>query len=476
MIGRLLEQVAAREPETVAFVDGDRRLTYAEWHWLSDRAAFSLWSEGIRPGDTVALLLDASFTYPVAYLGAAKIGAITVGINTRLGQREIDHILDDSRARALITDRSGYDDAMTFTPERLNRPGGSAPAVPAAADDIVTLVYTSGTTGLPKGAAFTNAALDAVREIERLVDPVEHPKTLGGTPMAHMGFMTKIGAHIARASTTVLMPQWSARAALEAIERERLTWLGGIPTQFALMLMDPEFAQFDISSLRSCLIGGAPASPDLVRKIRNGFGVPVTVRYSCTELAMATGTRFGDDDEVVANTVGRPLPGIDVTIANQSSDGVGEIAVRSPTMMRGYWRNEEATRAAIDAQGYFHPGDLGRFDADGNLRLAGRSKEMYIRGGYNVYPVEVEAVLREHPKVAQVAVIGVPDDVLGERGRAVVVPEGAAPTLDELRAWVTARIADYKAPDELDVRAELPMTAMFKVDKQALASETAERR
>jgi acyl-CoA synthetase (AMP-forming)/AMP-acid ligase II len=469
MIGALLKQTAAREPDTVAFVDGDRRLTYAEWDWLSDRAAFSLWSEGIRPGDTVALLLNASFTYPIAYLGAAKIGAITVGINTRLGAREIDHILDDSRARALITDRSGFEDPMVFDPDRLNRPGGSVD-VATNPHDPVAIVYTSGTTGLPKGACYTNRALDAVREIEHVVDPVDHPKTLGGTPMAHMGFMTKIGAHIARASTTVLMAHWSARAALEAIEGERLTWLGGVPTQLALMLMDPEFGSFDVSSLRSCLIGGAPASPDLVRQIRQGFGVPVTVRYSSTELAMATGTRAGDPDVVVAQTVGRPLPGVDLQIIEPNEDGVGEIIVRSPTMMRGYWRNDEATRAAIDAHGFFRTGDLGRVDADGNLHLAGRTKEMYIRGGYNVYPVEVEDVLREHPHVALVAVIGIPDDVLGERGRAIVVPDGDPPTLDELRAWVCARIADYKAPDELELRSELPMTAMFKVDKRALAS------
>ena len=143
--------------------------------------------------------------------------------------------------------------------------------------------------------------------------------------------------------------------------------------------------------------------------------------------------------------------------------------MRSPTMMRGYWHNDAATKAAIDAHGFFHTGDLGRIDGTGNLHLAGRTKEMYIRGGYNVYPVEVEDVLREHPKVALVAVIGVPDDVLGERGRAVIVPNGEPPTLDELRDWVSARIADYKAPDELEVRTELPMTAMFKVDKRALA-------
>ena len=468
MIGALLKQVAAREPDTVAFVDGDRRLTYAEWDWLSDRAAFSLWEEGIRPGETVALLLNASFTYPVAYVGAAKIGAITVGINTRLGPYEVDHVLDDSRARALITDRPGFPEALVFTPDRLNRPGSSID-VATRPDDVVAIVYTSGTTGLPKGAAFTNRALDAVREIEHAVDPVDHPKTLGGTPMAHMGFMTKIGAHIARASTTVLMREWSARAALETIEREKLTWLGGVPTQLALMLMDPQFGLFDLSSLRSCLVGGAPASPDLVRQIRQGFGVPVTVRYSCTELAMATGTRAGDPDVVIAQTVGRPLPGVRLSILTPNADGVGEIAVRSPTMMSGYWHNDAATRAAIDAKGLFHTGDLGRVDEDGNLHLAGRSKEMYIRGGYNVYPVEIEDLLRTHPKVAQVAVIGVPDDVLGERGRAVVVASGEPPTLDELREWVCARVADYKAPDELEVREELPMTAMFKVDKRALA-------
>jgi acyl-CoA synthetase (AMP-forming)/AMP-acid ligase II len=238
------------------------------------------------------------------------------------------------------------------------------------------------------------------------------------------------------------------------------------------MLLDPQFAYFDMSSLRACLIGGAPAAPDLVRRIRQGFGVPVTVRYSCTEIAMATGTRLGDPDVVIAQTVGRPLPGVHLSISQANSEGVGEIVVRSPTMMSGYWHNEKATGAAVDAEGFFHTGDLGRIDDEGNLHLAGRTKEMYIRGGYNVYPVEVEDVLREHPKVALVAVIGVPDDVLGERGRAVVVPsaESDQPTLDELREWVCARIADYKAPDELEVRSELPMTAMFKVDKRALAA------
>ena len=456
----------------MAFVDGDRRLTYAEWDWLSDRAAFSLSSEGIRPGHVVALLLEPGFTYPIAYLGAAKLGCVTVGINTRWSEREISHVLDDSRARALITDRENMEpEPLLFSPDRLNRPGGDPPPVDTGDEDPVTIVYTSGTTGLPKGAAFSNKALEAVRRIEREVDPVDHPKTLAGTPLAHMGFMTKIAAHLDRASTTVFIDRWSARAALEMIESERLTWLGGVPTQLTLMLMDPKFGEYDLSSLRSCLIGGAPAAPDLVRRIRQGFGVPVTVRYSCTELAMATGTRLGDPDVVVAQTVGRPMPGIDVRILDPTDEGIGEIIVKTPTMMSGYWHNDDATSAAVDDDGYFHTGDLGRFDDRGDLRLAGRTREMYIRGGYNVYPVEVENVLKEHPLVAMVAVLGVRDPVLGERGRAIVVPRGQAPTLDQLKEFCAGKLADYKIPDDLEIRDSLPMTAMFKVDKRALLSE-----
>lgn len=471
MLGDLLRETAAREPDAVAFVDGDRRLTYAEWDWLSDRAAYSLGAEGIRPGDVVALHLRPSFAYPIAYLGAAKLGCVSVGINPRWGEREIDHVLDHSLARALVTDRPMAPEPLLFTPDRLNRPGGEPPRPDLSPDDPVAIVYTSGTTGLPKGAVFCSRALEAVRRIEAALEPDPYPRTIAATPLAHMGFMTKIGSHIDRRMTTVLMSdRWTAPAALDLVERERITLLGGVPTQMALMLLDPAFARTDLSSLREVLIGGAPASPELVRTIREGFRVPVLVRYSCTELGLATGTRPGDPDEVVASTVGRPLPEVDLAVRDPGDDGVGEIRVRSPAMFSGYWRDPEPP---LDEHGFFATGDLGRIGPDGNLRLAGRSKEMYIRGGYNVYPVEVEAVLREHPKVEMAAVVAIPDPVLGERGKAFVVPRdpAAPPTLDELRAFAAARIADYKAPDELEIREALPLNAMFKVDKGALAGE-----
>jgi acyl-CoA synthetase (AMP-forming)/AMP-acid ligase II len=351
------------------------------------------------------------------------------------------------------------------------------PGVPISEPDPVAIVYTSATTGLPKGATYTHERLEAIRRIEATSEPDLRPRTVAAIPLAHMGFMARIAANIDRLGCTVLMDRWSARAHLELIELEHLTLLGGIPTQLQLMLMDPAFGRYDLSSLRSCAMGGAPVSPAQVRQIREGFGVPVTVRYSCTELGLATGTRRGDPDVVVAETVGRPLPEVDLRITDPDAHGIGEIAIRSPAMMTGYWRDPNGTRAAFDDDGYFHTGDLGFLDPERNLRLSGRTKEMYIRGGYNVYPVEVEAVLREHPNVSLAAVIGIPDTVLGERGLAFVVPRSVEqpPTEDELRAFVADRIADYKAPDVIEIRESLPMTALYKVDKSALMRESVRR-
>ena len=239
--------------------------------------------------------------------------------------------------------------------------------------------------------------------------------------------------------------------------------------------MDPELDRFDLSSLRVGAIGGAPFTPELVRSIRDRLGIALVTRYSCTETAVGTGSRPDDDEERLATTVGRPSGIVELRVVDDArrplpAGEVGEVAIRSPAVMRGYWNDAEATAAAFDAGGFYHTGDLGVLDSDGYLRLVGRKKEMYIRGGYNVYPVEVEAVLGDHPAIAQVAVIGVPDPVLGERGVAFVVPRAGAtaPDLDEVRRFLADRVADYKAPDRVVVREDLPLTPGMKVDKQAL--------
>jgi acyl-CoA synthetase (AMP-forming)/AMP-acid ligase II len=231
-----------------------------------------------------------------------------------------------------------------------------------------------------------------------------------------------------------------------------------------------------LSSLETVLIGGAPAAPALIGRIQEELGVVVSVRYSSTEVGIATASLADDPPEVLATTVGKATPGVELRVVDTDNQPVpadtpGEVVVRSPATMRGYWRDPEATATTLDAEGWIHTGDLGFLDAAGYLRLRGRKSEMFIRGGYNVYPAEVEDVLARHPKVARAAVLGVPDAVFGEVGWAFVVARdpSSPPTLAQLRAFVGAELASFKRPEGLTVLAEMPVTPMFKVDKRALA-------
>jgi acyl-CoA synthetase (AMP-forming)/AMP-acid ligase II len=299
-------------------------------------------------------------------------------------------------------------------------------------------------------------------------------------PFAHVGYMTRMWDELANGTTIVIAGEpWSATETLRLIREEQITMGTGVPTQWELVLTHPDLARTDFSELRVCGIGGAAISPDLVRRMRELLGCPVLSRYTSTEAGVTTSTVIGDPDEIVATTVGRAVPEVELRIVSTATGEpvepvplgtVGEVVCRSEAMMLGYWRDPELTATVIDADGWLHTGDLGTLDADGNVRIVGRLKEMYIRGGYNVYPTEVEAVLAEHPAVAQVAVVGLTDPVLGEVGGAFVVPAdaGAPPELAALRDWSRARIADYKAPDRLIVVDALPVTGMHKVDKNAL--------
>jgi len=251
--------------------------------------------------------------------------------------------------------------------------------------------------------------------------------------------------------------------------------LGGIPTQIIMLLDHPDRPRRDLSSLETVLIGGAPAAPALIRRIQEELGVVVSVRYSSTEVGIATAALPGDPPEVLATTVGKATPGVELRIVDEHNQPLaartaGEVVIRSPATMRGYWNDPDTTAATIDAEGWVHTGDLGRLDEAGYLHLLGRRSEMFIRGGYNVYPAEVADALARHPKVARAAVVGLPDPVFGEIGWAFVVPRdpAPAPTLAELRAFVGEELASFKRPDGLTVLAELPLTPMFKVDTRAL--------
>jgi len=474
--------------------DSRRRLTFAQWDAAADGVAGLLAARGVTKGDVVCLLLPSSIDYAVCYQAAARLGALTTGVNLRLGPAEQASIMARTRPTVTVVDTDLVVD--TAVPPDAGRvvaraalaeaAGAGAPPLPALApDDPVTIVWTSGSTGIPKGAVFDHRNLAAVAAG---TDVLSHPgdRRLSPLPFAHVGYMTRPWDEIAHGVTTVITPQpWSAATAIALLVEERVTVGQGVPTQWALMLAHSDFDDADVSHLRIAGTGASRVPPELVRAMRRRLGCPVVVRYTSTETSLGTGTRPGDPDDVVATTVGRPVPGVELALMDDEgrlvpTGEVGRVRLRSGAVMRGYVGDlatgeiieARATAEVLDDAGWITTGDLGWLGDDGNLRLVGRVAEMYIRGGYNVYPAEVEAVLGSHPGIGEVAVVGVGDPVLGEIGAAVIVPVPGVPVPDlgALRALCSARLADYKAPDRLVVVDQLPLTAMAKVDKRALSA------
>jgi acyl-CoA synthetase (AMP-forming)/AMP-acid ligase II len=289
--------------------------------------------------------------------------------------------------------------------------------------------------------------------------------------------MSRAWEEVAKVITTIIpATPWKADDTLRLMETERVTVGQGVPTQWRLMLDHPSFGTTDLSSLRIAGTGAATVPPDLVREMQRRLGVPVVIGYTSTEAAITTGTVPGDSPDVISRTVGRARENVELEVVDDgggpvATGEVGRVRCRSRAVMRGYWRDPERTAEVLDTDGWLTTGDLGFLDERGYLTLVGRRSEMYIRGGYNVYPAEVEKVLSEHAAVAQAAVLGVPDPVLGEIGVAFIVAAGeAGPSLDELRSWCRRELADYKAPDRLVLVDALPVTPVGKVDKLALST------
>lgn len=469
----LLKKVAAEHPDRAAFVELDRRLTFAEWDRAADGVAAFLAAQGVVPGDVVALLVPSSIDYAVCYQAAMRLRAITTGVNTRLGPPEIASILERTQPRVVIreTDLDAVRAAYTRAPR------ADLPA--AEPDDAVAIVWTSGTTGMPKGAVFDHRNLQAVA-VGAGAMGAPFDVRLAPLPFAHVAFMSRPWEEIENAITTVITPTpWSAADALQLMARERVTVGQGVPTQWRLVLDHAEFATSDLTSLRIAGTGAATVPPELVREMESRLGCPVVIGYTSTEAAITTGTVPGDSPEVISQTVGRKRVNVELEVVDDDGRAcpvgvVGRVRCRSGAVMRGYWRDDERTAEVLGSQGWLTTGDLGRLDERGYLTLVGRRSEMYIRGGYNVYPAEVERALSEHPAVAQIAVLGVPDPVLGEIGAAFVVPgPDGPPDLADLRAFCKLALADYKSPDRLVLVHALPVTSVGKVDKRALAEDAA---
>jgi acyl-CoA synthetase (AMP-forming)/AMP-acid ligase II len=300
--------------------------------------------------------------------------------------------------------------------------------------------------------------------------------SMAGSALAHLGPTTKLAGNLKKGGTQHLSAQpWRAADALRMVAELKIAALGGVPTQVALMLRDPSFDSTDLSSVRAVVMGGGPATPALVREARARIGAPLAVRYSCTEAGIGCGTFFTDPDEDAEVSVGRPQPGVRLHVVDEDGGPVppgdiGEVCLGSPAVMEGYWRNSSANADVFTEDGSVRTGDLGWVDEQGRLRLAGRGRERYVRGGYNVYPMEVEGVLADHPDVAAVAVVSRTDPVMGEVGVAVIVPrpDGPTPGLSQLRDFAADRLARYKLPEDMVLLTALPLTAAEKVDRRAL--------
>jgi acyl-CoA synthetase (AMP-forming)/AMP-acid ligase II len=500
----VLRAAAVRNADVEAYVEPAagssprRHLTFAQWDRAADGVAGLLATHGVTRGSVVCLVLPSSIDYVVCYAAAVRLGAITSGINPRLGAAEARSILERTRPVVTIVDEGSSPPggpAGTVLDRSAVRTGAKGPPPaqwpPRVASDPVAVVWTSGTTGLPKGAVFDHRRLRAVAEGTDVLSEAGD-RRLSPLPFAHVGSMTRMWDEIANGITTVITPTpWRASDAISIMEGERITVAQGVPTQWALVLAHPDLAHADVSTLRIAGTGASRVPSELVAAMRQRFGVPVVVRYTSTEASLGTGTVPGDPDEVVATTVGRAVPGVELAVADEDGSAVppgevGRVRLRSPAVMCGYWGgpstapggegvvyDDPATGSVLSAEGWLTTGDFGFLDDDGYLHLVGRANELYIRGGYNVYPAEVEAVLGGHPGVGQVAVVGAPDPVLGEIGVAFVVPSLDGPVdadqlLGSLRSAARSALADYKAPDRVVVVDALPMTPMMKVDKRAL--------
>ncbi len=488
MLAEAVREAAGRFGDRPAFVDPDGRPTsYAELDRRSDAIGAALVARSLGPGDIIGLTLPSGVEWVVLAAALAKAGPTTAAVNPGLTGAERQACLDLADPALVVAE------AAEVT--ALEEAGRDLAPPPPAPDPgrLAHMVFTSGTTGRPKGAIFRDRHVEAVSRIDTGLtwgDPDTPPTPmLAATQMAHVGFTTKLAWYLRLGTTTHLLDRWRATDVLELVERVGLAALGGVAPQIALLLREPTFDRRDLSSVRSLIVGGGPSAPALVEEARRRFDAGYSIRYSSTESGgVGTGTALDAPDTEALHTVGRPRPGVEVAIHDADGRPLppgedGEVWLRSGAATEGYLHDPEATAALIADGGWLRTGDLGRIqpsgdEAEGCLVLTGRRSEMFIRGGYNVHPQEVEAVLGRHPAVAQVALVPRLDPVMGEVGVAVVVPAdaGRPPTLEALRTFGADALARHKLPEGLTLVDTLPLTPMQKLDRAALQETVSAQR
>ena len=520
MLHEMLEAHAAKNPEKEALVLRDRRVTYGEYLEMVNRAAVAMRRLGVGRGDRVALYIGNRPEHMFCYIAAASLGAAAVPVSTRFEAVEAGFIVGNSGSSLMVVSpgAGGIDFleivnrirpscpaletiAVLGSPEDVARVPGAIPAdtlfreplpealqaLPEARaeveeDDTAFIVYTSGTTGVPKGAeltqknliAYTRGQVEASRvtgEDRLLLDiPVNH---VGGGVMAIIAMLYAGG-------TLVMLDAFVPTEVLDTIQGEKITVMGQVPAQYIMLMMTPGFDDYDVSSVRAAVVSAAPSPKELFTQVREKFGIYPTNGFGLSEVSGAITFNRVDEDpfERLSTSVGKANVGIDLSIMDPEGYHLppgeeGEICIRGDAVMKGYYKRPDETALVMTEDGYFRTGDMGTLDGDGYLYILGRKKEMYIRGGENVYPPEVEEALQEHPGVLFSAVIGVPDPVMGEEGRAYIVPMPGMepPTEEEIKEWCASRLARYKVPRSVVFRESLPLTPLGKVMKKELYKE-----
>ena len=487
-VGGVLRSAARRAPDRVALIDGDRRWTYAGLLAEAERVARALLTR-FEPGEPVAVWAGNGPDWVVLEFAAGLAGLTLVTVNPAYQAEELAHVLGHSGARGVFLrgdPQAGILDRVRDSLPRLREvitlgewpsgDGGPLPEVDPAGP--AQILYTSGTTGRPKAAVLTHqgltnnarlaAAAVGLRAGDVMVNPMPYFHVAGGG-MITLGLVQTLG-------TQVIMPRFDPVLALELTEKHGGTVIGGVPTMLTALLAVAGRGPRDLSSVRIALSGGATVPPELVRQVEATFGVPLVQTFAQTESSCSiTLTRPSDSAEDRAETLGRPLPQTAVKITDVATGQtvpcgtVGEICTRGYLVMDGYLGDPEATAAAIDPDGWLHTGDLGSMDERGYCRIAGRIKEMIIRGGENIYPREIEAVLLSHPGVAEVAVVGVPDRFWGEVVGAAIRP-AADVSEAELGEYCRGRLAAYKTPVRWLFTDAFPLTSTGKVRKDVLSA------
>ena len=480
--------------DRTALIFGDRRWSYRELDELAGRLAGALHTAGIGPGDRVAFLLPNCPELVLLYLACFRRGAVAVPLNIRLTGAELAYVLNHSGARLVVSHADLYpalESARGELPEveryylvgeaaragtapfaeLLSGPPGRWPEPPAEAP--AAILYTSGTTARPKGVTHTHRGLaHTVRNYGQASGLAADDLVCGMLPMAHVfGFTLQMLAPLSAGATVAILPRFEPGPVLELLRSHHVTHLYGLPVMFNALVHHPEAAGLDLSGLRYCLAGGDAVPQALHEGMRERFGAEIHEGCGMTEVIPYALNRPGLENRV--GSIGRASVGMEIRLVDVRGHDVdpgqpGEVLVRSEAVMAGYWRDPEATAAAIQ-DGWLHTGDMARMDADGYYWFVGRSKEIIVRGGSNISPLEVESALYSHPAVQEAAVVGVPDVELGETVRAfVALKDGAAASAANLKAHVGRQIAAYKVPETIIFLNELPKGLTGKVQRRAL--------